>query len=89
MATEKYNEMVFCKDNYENELEMWDDIRDFLRILTKQDMQIEFYCDEQGLGIYCANYNTRKDYGTAHIEWLAEDEFIDSYKSEEEDNNEN
>lgn len=75
--SDKYNEMVFCKDKYKTEDEMWDDIRDFLRILTKQNMEVEFYCDEQGLGIYCVHYNYHDhEYGYASIEWLDCDEYI-------------
>lgn len=69
-----YESITFAKNNYDNEEQMWDDIRDTLRILSKQDYQFKFYCDEQGVGVYVLQFNY-KDVNMSGIslDWVGED----------------
>ena len=53
----KPNAIVFCKDHYEKEADMWKAISDTLRILTNEEYIAVFRCDEQGLGIYVIEYD--------------------------------
>lgn len=69
-----YESITFAKNNYDSEEQMWDDIRDTIRILSKQGYQFKFYCDGQGIGIYVLEFN----YLDAHmcgvnLEWTSED----------------
>ena len=75
----KFYEMTFDKSTYENESEMWNDIRDFIRIILKQDYMFKMYCDEQGFGIYVIQYNYKDDeLSGAALEWLGENEYIET-----------
>lgn len=55
------NEMVFSKDHYDDEYEMWEDINNFIHTLLTNDYVCHVRCDEQGLGIYVVEYNPRDD----------------------------
>lgn len=68
------NNLVFCSDNYENEIEMWNDIKEALRILTHNDYIIKFYCDEHSLGIYCIQYNAAPELSGKELVWWGEEE---------------
>ena len=75
----KFYEMTFDKSTYENEIEMWNDIRDFIRIILKQDYMFKMYCDEQGFGIYVIQQNYKDDeLSGATLEWLGENEYIET-----------
>ena len=65
------NEVVFVKERYDKESDMWADILAQMKILTTNDYVIKFYCDEAGLGIYCLEYD-RKDPQLCdrHLWWL-------------------
>lgn len=74
----KYNEIVFCRDQYDNEKFMWEDILSTIKVLTNLNYEMQFYCDELGLGIYCLKFNPRdSELGYPHIEWLENDEYIE------------
>ena len=78
MKEKRYNEITFTKDNYDDERDMWFDIQDTIRILSNLEYEIQFYCDEKGLGIYCLKFNYRnQEFGCPHIEWVAEDEYVE------------
>jgi len=47
-----YESIIFSKNDYGNEAQMWDDIRDMIRILSKQDYQFKFYCADTFRGRY-------------------------------------
>ena len=69
-----YESITFAKNNYDNEEQMWDDIRDTIRILSKQDYQFKFCCDEQGVGVYVLQFNY-KDWNMSGVslDWIDED----------------
>lgn len=62
--------MVFAKCNYKDENEMWEDIKSFLRILTKNEQIVKFYCDEPALGIYCVEYESEPELSGKSLEWV-------------------
>lgn len=78
--TENVNEskpsrIVFCKDKYESEIEMWEDIDVFLQILMKNEYVAVIRCDEQSLGIYCIDYGyADPQMGCEMPFWLSDDE---------------
>ena len=78
----RYNSITICRDHYQSEEEMWAAITSLLKTLTKENMDIQFYCDEQGLGIYCIHYNSR-EFGEYELDWVGEDEYIVRYTEDE------
>ena len=73
----KFNEIVFCKDRYEDEANMWADIGYTLKMLTQNEYICLFKVDEPGLGIYVIEYNyAEKELGLPYPEWIGEDEYV-------------
>lgn len=51
------NEITFDKTEYESEKDMWGDIADVIKILTRAGYVVKFWCDEKPLGIYCLEFD--------------------------------
>lgn len=67
-------EMAFGTDSYENEADMWNDIRDFLRIMTKNDYV--GVIEEEDFGVYVVRYGYKDaELGCSHPEWLDGEEY--------------
>lgn len=50
------NTITFCREDFESENEMWNDIMLTLKILSRKYIAV-FRCDEPSLGIYVIEYN--------------------------------
>lgn len=72
------NELSFCVDCYAgDDVAMWNDIRDTLKILTKNDYEAQVYCDCASRGVYIIKYDFRGDeYARHRLCWLSNDEYI-------------
>lgn len=67
--------IVFCKDRYASEVEMWEDIDVFLQMLMRNEYIAVIRCDEPGLGVYCIEYcYADPQMGCDMPFWLSEDE---------------
>lgn len=55
------NTITFCKEYYGSEDEMWKDIQALVKILTRADYVMKFYCDEPELGIYVLEFDSRDE----------------------------
>lgn len=74
MAKTDVFEMAFGADNYDNETEMWNDIRDFLRIIIKNDYV--GVVEEEDFGVYVVRYGyADTQFGCSHPEWLDGEEY--------------
>ena len=81
----KPNEIVFCKDKYKTESDMWKAIADTLRTLTNEEYIIVFRCDERGLGIYVLEYDyIDESLCDVHPYWIEPDLIPPEHEQEEE-----
>ena len=91
MKENKVNEIVFCKDDFDNnDNEMFRTIGEQLRILTKTQHICTFYADDAGLGIYVLQYEhddkhpvtDTSYYGVINPYWLTPEqvEILESYE---------
>ena len=81
----KPNQIVFCKDHYEKEADMWKAISDTLRILTNEEYIATFRRYEQGLGIYMVEFDFYdEDLCDVHPYWMEPDLIPPQYEQEEE-----
>ena len=90
---QKYSTFTFCRDDYEeenkstgrrelNEYMMFEDIKEFIRLSIKNGYQCRIWDD--GLTI-CVEYNyLDPDYGI-RLEWLSEDEYVESFQKEDDE----
>ena len=92
----KVNEIVFCKDDFNNNIgEMFNTIGKQLDILTKCGNICTFYADNIGMGIYVIQYehddrHPRDDtnyYGVVNPYWLKPEE-IELIENNIDNNNE-
>ena len=68
---EKVNTLVICKDNYEDEFDFQDAIRDAVMFLLKNDYIMTVRYDEKNLGIVCIDYeHGNQQYGCPYPYWL-------------------
>ena len=91
---QKYSRFVFCPDDYKeydehtredsvNECKMWEDIQEFIRLAIKNGYQCRIWCDSYSI---CVDYNyLDESLSGVTLEWLGEDEFVDSYNGKEEE----
>lgn len=79
--------MTFCEDDYMeygknreqffNSKKMYDDIRDFIRIIIQNGYQMKMWFD--GMTV-CVEYNYRDEsMSGVSLEWLDENEYIEKY----------
>lgn len=83
----KFNTITFCTADYmeyndylhkevANKDEMFDDIKEFIRIATKNGYQMKIWYDEMTVVI---EFNYRDEAFTGvGLEWLGEDEYIET-----------
>ena len=78
--TENVNEskpsrMTFCTERYELENEMWEDLKTFLQIITKNGYVAVVRADDVGLGVYLVDYNYDDEaMGCEMPFWLSDEE---------------
>ena len=81
------NELVICKDRYEDEYEFEDAIKTAIMLLLKNDYIMTIRYDEPGLGIVVINYeHDNPEWGCHYPYWLLpeESELIE-YKNNNDD----
>ena len=89
----KVNSVAFTTDKYfinkyETNVEekkiqmMWQDISDFLRILTKQGYACKLYDDDTNIIVVEYEYSN-PEFGGPYLEWLDDDELdlVENYRS--------
>lgn len=85
---DKPNEMVFCLDHYDDEKEMWDDVGQFIRILTTNGYVCTARADEPGLGVYALDYDyADEEMGSPMPFWLTPEQMdrLDSLEEGDDD----
>lgn len=86
---EKVNQLVICKDEYEDEYEFEDAIKAAVMLLLQNDYVMTIKYDEKGFGIVVIEFEPNNiEYGYPMPYWLSleDKENFDSYlKSEEDD----
>jgi hypothetical protein len=79
------NEITLSLKNYGSEKELWDDIRDQIRILTKNNRLVLIRCDEPGLGNYILEYEYNDpNWAKVVPVWLRDDEYVEKISGEKE-----
>lgn len=76
--------MVFCKDRYKSEMDMWDDITAFLQMLMLNEYVAVIRCDEPGLGIYCIDYGYADPQMGCDLPFWLSDEEVELLEAEAE-----
>ena len=91
----KYNRIEFCQEDYHeiddltgesefNEYEFWEDFKDFMRIAIKNNYQCHVWFDGLTLAV---DYNFQDpSISGVSLEWLGEDEYIETFKTQKENN---
>ena len=85
---EKVNQLVICKDEFEDEYEFEESIKTAVMLLLQNDYVMTIKYDEKGLGIVVIEFETNKEYGEIMPYWLSIEnkENFDLYlKSKEDD----
>ena len=70
---EKVNTLTICKDNYEDEFDFQDAIRDAIMFLLKNDyiMTVRYDANDKEMGIVCIDYeHCFQEWGCPYPYWL-------------------
>ena len=88
----KYETITFCANDYEvkdkhtgelevSEYNMWEDVKDFLRIAIKNGYQCKLWFD--GLTLVVEYNYLDESMSGVSLSWIGENEYIESYDGEE------
>lgn len=73
---EKVNELVLCRDDYEESYEFEDAIHNAVMLLLNAGYIMTVKYDEKGLGIVAIEYeHADQSYGCRYPHWLSPEEF--------------
>ncbi len=90
MAKKRVDSISFFKDNYTawgedepNEYAMFNDIAEFIRIALKNKRKLKVWSDEFTVVV---EYDyADPELAEFSLEWIGEDEYVESYSNDEED----
>lgn len=75
----KYQQITLCRDEYKKVEDFWHDLTSLVRILTGADYELRVYYEGCDVYVIQFNYSPNKGYGTPHLEWVADDEYIGKF----------
>ena len=70
---EKVNEIVICKDNFEDEYDFQEEIAKVVMLLLNNDyiMTVRYDTDDKEMGIVCIDYeSSHQEWGAPYPYWL-------------------
>ena len=87
---EQPNQITFSIEDYAgNKTEMFADIGNVLKILTKNGYVCTFFCDEPGLQIYVVEFDyTDDELAEVKPYWLTPEQYLQAVEEKEEDDDE-
>ena len=85
----KTNELVICRDEYEDEFEFEDAVKKAVMLLLQNDYVMTIKYDDKGLGIVVIDYeSSNKEFGGYYPYWLLPEEeeklYVNSNNKDEE-----
>lgn len=72
----KYNEISFCKRNFEDEAKFWETVNTQMRILLENNYIFQARYEDNNVVEFQFNVDPRL-YGGTSLAWLDEDEYIE------------